>query len=217
MVDRCFSNMLCKGRSRSGTVFPLLIYSPNVCSSKAVKYATYSVLKKWKNSSPVYYYKNTHPSSNETGNEKFILQSSLLIGSPPPPQSSPSILVTWAFRWQGRRPGTRGGGWWCQQGVLGSGAARGTSLLQLYLAEALLAAAQDSCDAAVSKWTVKWSSGEYQWGCINRGPEDVFQKVSACHVILTRLPCGLGSLGSGLSNVMTKDGKAVKKPILVMT
>lgn len=89
MVDRCFSNMLCKGRSRSETVFPLLIYSPNVCSSKAVKYATYSVLKKRKNSSPVYYYKNTHPSSNETGNEKFILQSSLLIGSPHSPPVKP--------------------------------------------------------------------------------------------------------------------------------
>ena len=53
--------------------------------------------------------------------------------------------------------------------------------------------------------------------CINSGPEEVFQKISDCHVILTGLHCGPGSPTLALSNVMTKDGKAVNNPALVMS
>lgn len=77
--------------------------------------------------------------------------------------------------------------------------------------------ARDTSDAFVSKLTIKLSSDTYQWGCINCGPEEVLQKVSDCHVILTGLCCGLGSPAPALSNVMTKDGKAVKNPVLVMS
>lgn len=54
-------------------------------------------------------------------------------------------------------------------------------------------------------------------GRINSGPEEVFQKIPDCHVILTGLHCGLGSPAPASSNVMTKDGKAVNNPALVMS
>lgn len=112
-------------------------------------------------------------------------------------------------------PGRQSGGLWCYEGFFGSRSAQATSLLKSYLAEPLQEAGRDDSDAIVSKLTVKLSSDKYQWGRINSGPEEVFQKTSDCHVILTGLRCGLGSPTAALSTVMTKDGKAVNNPALV--
>lgn len=49
------------------------------------------------------------------------------------------------------------------------------------------------------------------------GQRQFSKNISDCHVILTGLRCGLGSPAPAPSNVMTKDGKAVKFPALVMS
>lgn len=114
------------------------------------------------------------------------------------------------------KPGRQSGGLWHYEGFFGSG---GTSQfpVKVVFGRSSVEEAWDSSDAFVSTLTIKLSSDTYQWGRINSGPEEVLQKVPDCHVILTGLRCGLGSPAPALSNVMTKDGKAVKNPTLVMS